>query len=439
MEPRIQYVTSADGVRIAHAAIGEGYPVVIPANAWGDIRLHTSAALTGIVNGLVQAGRQAILYDGRGSGDSDRNIEDMSLPARLSDLEAVVDRHGLAQFDMMGVIHGCATSVAYAAKHPDRVSHAVLTGPYARGREYYAGTPMMRAIRALSEMAEENWEFFTMTLASWFLRFQDPERTRAVAEIYQKGMNPRDYMNLVAACESTDITDLLPQVTVPTLVIRDASSVFTTIPEFTRDVAAAIPGAELVTVENVSFIPAVVARFIGMAPPVSAESPAFRTVLFTDLVGHTEMMRRLGDDKGRDVLREHETITRNVLKTHGGIEVKTMGDGFLASFPSVTRAVECALALQSAFSERNETAHESLHVRVGLNAGEPIEEDGDLFGETVILASRIAAMAGGGEIFASTAVRELCAGKGFLFADIGEQTMRGFEDPVRVFEIKRPG
>ena len=77
-------------------------------------------------------------------------------------------------------------------------------------------------------------------------------------------------------------------------------------------------------------------------------------------------------------------------------------------------------------------------MRVGLNAGEPIEDEGDLFGETVILAARIAAIAQGGEILASMAVRELCAGKGFLFADMGEQVTRGFEDPVRVFEIKRP-
>jgi class 3 adenylate cyclase len=160
------------------------------------------------------------------------------------------------------------------------------------------------------------------------------------------------------------------------------------------------------------------------------------TVLFTDIVGHTEMMRRLGDEKGREVLREHEAITRGVLKAHGGTEVKTMGDGFMASFASVTRAVGCAVALQEAFDARNTDASEHLSVRVGLNAGEPIEDEGDLFGSSVILASRIASKAQGGEILASLAVRELCAGKGFLFADLGDNELRGFEDPVRVFEVK---
>jgi len=162
-----------------------------------------------------------------------------------------------------------------------------------------------------------------------------------------------------------------------------------------------------------------------------------------DIVGHTGMMSRLGDERGREVLREHETITREVLKTHGETEVKTMGDGFMASFGSVTKAVECAIALQRAFAERNSSAHpealEGLSVRVGLNADEPIEEDGDLFGATVILASRIAARAEGGEILVADTVRGLCSGKGFLFADRGEFVAKGFEEPVRVYEVRWRG
>jgi class 3 adenylate cyclase len=113
-----------------------------------------------------------------------------------------------------------------------------------------------------------------------------------------------------------------------------------------------------------------------------------------------------------------------------------MGDGFMAWFTSVTKAVECAMALQRAFAERNETAAEPVHIRVGLNAGEPIAEGDDLFGATVILAARIAAHAEGGEILASLAVRELCVGKGFLFADLGQVALRGFEDPVPLFEVR---
>jgi class 3 adenylate cyclase len=157
-----------------------------------------------------------------------------------------------------------------------------------------------------------------------------------------------------------------------------------------------------------------------------------RTVLFTDLVGHIGMMSGLGDQRERDVLGEYERITREVLKTNGGTEVKTLGDGFMASFASVTKAVECAVALQRAFADRD---GEPLSVRVGLNAGELIEEDGDLFGAMVTLASRIAAKADGGEILVADTVRGLCSGREFSFADRGELVAKGFQEPVRVYEI----
>ena len=119
-----------------------------------------------------------------------------------------------------------------------------------------------------------------------------------------------------------------------------------------------------------------------------------------------------------------------------------MGDGFMASFGCVTKAVECAVALQRRLTNTNRGVEaqraaptSALSVRVGLNAGEPIEEDGDLFGATVILASRIAAKAEGGEILVADTVRGLCSGKGFLFADRGEFVAKGFEEPVRVYEV----
>jgi class 3 adenylate cyclase len=159
-------------------------------------------------------------------------------------------------------------------------------------------------------------------------------------------------------------------------------------------------------------------------------------VLFTDLVGHTEMMRRLGDARGREVLREHERITREAIAKYGGTEIKTDGDSFMVSFGSVAAAMECAVALQRAFAERNERGDEPLRVRMGLNAGEPVEDKGDLFGESVILASRIAAQADAGEILIAEPVRHLLAGKGFVFADRGQFVPKGFEDAVRLFEVR---
>jgi len=179
-------------------------------------------------------------------------------------------------------------------------------------------------------------------------------------------------------------------------------------------------------------------EFLGEGEEAAAEAPAagaFRTVLFTDVEGSTALTQRLGDAKAREVLRAHERIVREALKAHGGAEVKAMGDGFMASFSSATRALECAIATQRAFAQHNESAEEPISVRIGLNAGEPIAEEEDLFGTAVIRAARIAAMAQGGEILAANVVRELAEGKGFLFADRGNVALRGFEDPIRLFEV----
>jgi class 3 adenylate cyclase len=218
---------------------------------------------------------------------------------------------------------------------------------------------------------------------------------------------------------------------------HDALSVF----------AAKIPGAQFMQHSDPAFVQMAgcIASFVLPSSPVPAGGAAafaapsgVRTVLFTDIVGHTEMMQRLGDAKGRDVLREHERITRDLLKQHSGAEVKTMGDGFMASFGSVTSAMDCAIALQRAFSAPPLTSHlpEPISIRVGLNAGEPIEEDGDLFGATVILASRIAAKAGAGEILVPDTVRGLLSGKGFVFGDRGDFVPKGFDEGVRLWDVR---
>jgi len=121
--------------------------------------------------------------------------------------------------------------------------------------------------------------------------------------------------------------------------------------------------------------------------------------------------------------------------------VKTMGDGFMASFGSATKALECSISLQQAFAQRNDSAQEPIKVRIGLNAGEPIAEDdpsgrGDLFGTAVNMAARIASKAEAGEILVADVVRQLVAGKEFLFNDRGDTELRGFEDPVRVYEVR---
>ena len=176
--------------------------------------------------------------------------------------------------------------------------------------------------------------------------------------------------------------------------------------------------------------------------PESGEEPppadsAFRAILFTDMEGSTAQTQRLGDAAAMEALRRHNTVVRECLANEEGFEVKTMGDGFMASFRSVARAVACAIAIQRAFEghDRDEP-NARTRVRIGLSAGEPVAEGEDFFGAAVQLAARACAEAEAGQILVPNVVRELCIGKGFTFDDRGERALKGFEDPVRVYEVR---
>jgi class 3 adenylate cyclase len=163
---------------------------------------------------------------------------------------------------------------------------------------------------------------------------------------------------------------------------------------------------------------------------------AFRIVLFTDIEGSTRLTQKLGDEAAMVLVREHDTVIRSALREHGGSEVKHTGDGIMASFVSVTQAVESSVGIQRAFMERNQDRGEdAVRVRVGMSAGEPVRDGGDLFGAVVQLARRICDTAQPATILTSNVVRELCIGKNFTFSDRGEMAMKGFDDPVRVHEV----
>ena len=442
MEPKIRYVTSADGVRIALHTLGRGRPCVIVPTMWltsGAVYWHvpeTRANLSRLAERHLVA-----QYDSRGYGLSDRDATDYSPDARVGDLAATVDSLGAERVDLVAIAQAGSTAMSYAATHPERVSRLILADTLARGRDIVR-PPRQRALRHLLEV---DWQLYVRTVTMDLFNWTDIGLR--VAQLVVDDVTPDVFLAALRAARDDDVSGILPQVRCPTLVLHGRASQIVSL-NTSRQLAAAIPGARFAMYENTHplvlgedrAVQAIESFLDEESEVPSAQPSTFRTVLFTDLVGHAEMMSLLGDERGREVLREHERITREVLKAHSGTEVKTMGDGFMASFGSVTKAVECAIALQHAFTEGNPSVHrealEGLSVRVGLNAGEPIEEDGDLFGATVILASRIAAKAEGGEILVADTVRGLCSGKGFLFADRGEFVAKGFEEPVRMYEVR---
>jgi class 3 adenylate cyclase len=438
MDLRMQYATAADGVRIAYGAAGSG-PTLVRVPSLPFSHTQREWEIGSPFYAELARNWTIVQFDPRGVGLSDRNVDDFSIEKRLLDIEAVLDKHGEDRVALHGIGWSGPAVVTYAVRNPDRVSHLILDDSMAR-TEDFMNIPQ---IRALDQLMGE-WDTFLEYLAYMIYGYSREQAAPIVA--YMKTcVSAEGAQKITDGARGDDVTDLLPEVTQPTLIVQHKGT-SPRAEESAREMAALIPDARLVLLEGQAAdetdrIIHAIADLLGTDHAherprgTAGTASGVRTILFTDLVGHTEMMSRLGDAQGRDVLRKHEQITRRLLREHGGDEVKSMGDGFMASFASVTGAVECAIALQRACSEHNAEADEPIGVRVGLNVGEPIEEGGDLFGATVILASRIAAKAEGGEILVANAVRELSTGKGFLFADRGDFVAKGFEEPVRVYEV----
>jgi class 3 adenylate cyclase len=442
MEPQFRFCTSADGTRIAYAIYGSG-PALVYARSYtrGMHALFPMPEARSYLDALA-ARATLVTFDRRGTGGSARTVNDLSVEAEARDIAAVVDAAGFDRFTLYAEGSAVGSCALYATEYQTRIDRLVVwPNPSGDNRE-------------LARLFRQDWSY-GRRVAAGAVYPDGPvslqrEFSRAMKDTLSAEMAAR-YMEMLAEADS-DV--LLPAVLAPALVLSRQQ--IAAMRESAVRLAGLLPNSELRFVTGNARAPFpghepvvdAIFEFMGLgdaapadaasdAPAPSAPSSgAIHAILFTDIVSHTEMMQRLGDAKGRAVLREHERITRETLKQHAGAEVKTDGDSFMASFASVSSAVECAVALQRAFAEYSATADEPIVVRSGLNVGEPIEEDGDYFGSAVILGARIKDQAAGGEILVPEAVRHLLAGKDFLFSDRGEIALRGFEDPVRLYEVR---
>jgi len=451
MEPQYRYARTPDGVNIAWYEMGEGMPLVLASYVlYSDLRRVVMPHEFHRMGRGIGRGLRIVRYDSRGAGLSDRDALDFSLEARVRDLETVVAAAELDRFALLASVHGTYGAVAYAARHAERVSHLILHNPFA-ARGTVVRDRITKRWDSIRAQAGEDWETYAMTMASVNSRWAEPDNIRETAEAYRNAMTPAAVVAYTESVPTIDVSEMLARVHAPTLVLVRPVNSPEDMLEFAREITGAIPNARLVTGEP--YRPgrywdrastAAVEEFLGVgdgapAPPAAsppARAGGLRTIVFTDVERNTELLQRLGDAAWRELLREHERITREQIAAHGGAEVKAMGDGFMASFPSVTQALDCATAVQRALGERNAASDVPLRVRIGVNAGEPIEEEDDLFGTAVTMAARIASEAAGGEVLVSDVVRQLASGKGYMFGDRGPRSLRGFDDPVRVYELR---
>jgi class 3 adenylate cyclase len=444
-EPRIQYAQTADGVSIAYWTLGEGEPLVsLPEPSLSNIQFEWGMPKCRRYYERLASTRRLIRYDGRGTGLSERDVSDFSLDAMVGDLEAVVERLELKTVGLIAAFNAGAGAITYAVRYPELVSHLILWCSWERSYD-----PAWA--RAMDELAEKDWDVYTESAAHSIVGWSAVEEARRFAEFMRESVTPATFIASSRAADKFDVTTLLPLVKGSVLVLHRPHQPLGSV-EAAKVLASKIPNARLAMLGGALPLPwmemesvlTAIDEFLGEGEEAAAApkvGEGLQTILFTDVEGSTALTQRLGDVKARELLREHERMVREALKSHGGAEVKTMGDGFMTSFSSATKALECAIAMQRAFAEHNESAEEPIRVRVGLNAGEPIAEDdpdgrGDLFGTAVNEAARITATAEGGEILVSDVVRQLAKGKDFLFADRGDVALKGFDEPVRLYEVR---
>jgi class 3 adenylate cyclase/pimeloyl-ACP methyl ester carboxylesterase len=452
VEPEIRYCTTTDGVSIAYYAMGDGETLLIASNvAWSNVR-HALTFTPEYHRAGAGIGRdmRVVRYDARGTGMSDRSALDFTLEARLRDLEAVVAKAAPPRFTLLAAFHGALHGVHFAADHPDRVARLILVSPIVDGKAYRAKVRRWDSIR---DMATSEWEDYTLTMAAANVGYDDPALLQSLAHRMREAMSPSAVQAMHEVVADIDARDALPRLTMPVLLLFNAGISRIHSADDMRSIAADIPDCELALFDRPGAelwrqdMTDTVERFLGVAPvePVPDATPSrtanrpatgLKTILFTDIEANTALLQRVGDAAWRAILRDCERTTRDLLAAHEGTEIKVMGDAFMASFSSASAAIDCAVALQRMFLERAESSSDGLRIRIGINAGEPIAEDDDLFGTAVTMASRIQSLAKGGEILVSDVVRQLVAGKGFLFHDRGETALRGFEDPVRLYEVR---
>jgi class 3 adenylate cyclase/pimeloyl-ACP methyl ester carboxylesterase len=450
MEPVIQYATTSDGVSIAFSTIGEGPPVVfLPILPLSHLQVEWQ--FPGMREFLERFAKthQVIRFDARGLGLSERSDSERTLDAHLRDLGAVVDRMRLERFAIFASSYAGPMGLRFAALHPERVTRLILWCTHAFHGDVVAKLPaqLNQQRQAVNQLAGVDRELYIRTYLHRAVGWTEGDIANRFVEVAKQSIDPDHFFENLANHVAFDAREDLAGVRCPALVMHRPAFVGSHV-DVAKGLAARIPTARLLLLEGDSVVPfigdteAIIENGLNFldedirAEVAAGGDGAMRTILYTDIEAHSTMIQRLGDARGREVLREHERLIRDALRTHGGAEVKTFGDGFLASFSSTQMALRCAIALERGFDRMPEVHGERLRVRVGINAGEPIAEGDDLYGHSVTVASQLAAAAQGGEILVSLVVRELVAGKGFQFERRGVELVPGEDAPLEIYRVE---
>jgi class 3 adenylate cyclase len=439
-QPPTRYARSGD-VSIAYKVVGDGPIdiVIVPGFVSHVELIWEMPAAVHLIQRLASFSR-LIMFDKRGSGLSDPVVGAPTLEERMDDVRAVMDAVGTSRVALLGISEGVPMSIMFAASHPDLVSALVLYGGMARttwAEDYPWATPADALIESSLAMAPYIYEGAMIEIMAPSLA--DDDRAREMFARFQRySATPGMLTQVFLMFLEIDVRSLLPTIRVPTLVVhrRGDRAVNWRGAEW---MARQIPGARYVELPGVDH-----AVYAGDSDALIDEVEEFltgvrghadvdrivTTVMFTDIVGSTQRAAEIGDRKWRELLEGHTGIVRHELGRFRGREIKSLGDGMMATFDGPARAIRCGLAVIDAVHGLG------IDLRVGLHTGEvEVLDDDDVGGIGVHIAARVGALAATGEVLVSGTVKDLVAGSGIAFAERGEHELKGIPDRWRLFAV----
>ena len=439
MEATTRYARSPDGTSIAYQVHGEGPLdlVFVPGFVSHVELLWEEPAFGRFLRGFASFAR-IVVFDKRGQGLSDRPGRPPTLEESMDDLGAVMDAVGLERPAIFGVSEGGPMSLLYAASHPERVSALILYGTYARmlkAPDFPEGIAETQLDRWAEAMRAE-WGG-AVGVELWAPSERDnPDFARWWARLLRQGTSPAGAVDLIDLYREIDVRPALPAIGAPTLVLHRRGDLVVPTRQ-ARYMVEHIRDARYVELEGADHLPAVggdelvdeVEEFLVGSRGAHQVERSLATVLFTDIVGSTETAARLGDRRWRELLERHDAAVRGALAIYRGTEVKTTGDGFLATFDGPARAIRCAIAI------RDELGHSGVEVRSGIHSGEVEVIGADVGGMAVNIGARVGARAGAGEVLVSSTVRELVVGSGIEFEPRGTHELKGAPGEWRLFAV----
>ena len=389
---------------------------------------------------LADCGR-LVLFDRRGAGMSDApTTEAYSLEDQIDDVLAVMDTVGIERAGLFAQLEGSAMAALFAGTHPDRVTSLALYCPIPRATradDYPYGLTVEERHEQVVEPSLERWGEGTRGIAIAPTMASDPDYVEWFGKLERLTAAPSRARRLLELNHHADVRTILPQVRVPTLVISRPETGFYD-PGHAIYAAEHIPDARLLELPGRDIFVAgeavdpLVNELEEFFTGTRRERPPERvlaTVMFTDIVGSTERAAELGDSRWRQLLDRHNELVRRHLVRHQGREIKTIGDGFLATFDGPARGVRCAAEIAE------EVRRLGIEIRAGLHTGECEVVGDDVAGMAVNIGARVSSLAGPGEVLVSGTVKDLVVGSGLEFADRGEHELKGVPGPWRLYEV----